>query len=82
MFFDGLHLMMSATVNKASELEKYAKANLPQKCYRYFAKGAGDETTLKENTEAFKRFAAFIMFHYVHMATWPTVVIYCDLYLP
>ena len=38
------------------DLEKQAKALLPQTAYDYFAGGAWDEVTLRENRAAFERF--------------------------
>lgn len=37
------------------DLEQLAKENIPYDSYKYFAYGAGEETTLKENLEAFHR---------------------------
>ncbi len=37
------------------ELEKLAKEELPQSTYDYYASGAGDEFTLRENRAAFER---------------------------
>ena len=37
------------------ELEKLAKEKLPRSAYGYYASGAWDEVTLRENRTAFER---------------------------
>ena len=38
-----------------ADLEDYARKHLPKHAFEYFAGGANDETTLRENVEALKR---------------------------
>ena len=37
------------------DFEKHAKKHLPKYAFEYFAGGADEENTLRENVEAFKR---------------------------
>ena len=37
------------------ELEDFAESTIPSNIFKYFAHGAGDKTTLKENINAFQR---------------------------
>src|SRR5438132_13580597 len=46
---------MPTTVCNLEELEQAAKEKLPQTAYDYFASGAWDEVTLRENRCAFER---------------------------
>ena len=46
---------MPTTVCNLEELEQAAKEKLPQTAYDYFASGAWDEVTLRENRAAFER---------------------------
>lgn len=42
-------------ITNVSEYEKLAKERLPKMVYDYYASGAEDQWTLKENREAFSR---------------------------
>ncbi|VAI37636.1 unnamed protein product [Triticum turgidum subsp. durum] len=46
---------MGETVTNVSEYQAIAKQKLPKMAYDYYASGAEDEWTLKENREAFSR---------------------------
>ncbi|VAI22863.1 unnamed protein product [Triticum turgidum subsp. durum] len=46
---------MAETVTNVSEYQAIAKRKLPKMAYDYYASGAEDEWTLKENREAFSR---------------------------
>ena len=46
---------MAETVTNVSEYQAIAKQKLPKMAYDYYASGAEDEWTLKENREAFSR---------------------------
>ena len=39
-----------------ADFETYARERLPKYAFEFFAGGANDETTVKENMEAYKRF--------------------------
>uniref|UniRef100_A0A453M020 FMN hydroxy acid dehydrogenase domain-containing protein n=1 Tax=Aegilops tauschii subsp. strangulata TaxID=200361 RepID=A0A453M020_AEGTS len=47
--------IMAETVTNVSEYQAIAKQKLPKMAYDYYASGAEDEWTLKENREAFSR---------------------------
>ena len=42
-------------ITNVTEYEKLAKEKLPKMVYDYYASGAEDQWTLKENSEAFSR---------------------------
>lgn len=42
-------------ITNVSEYEKLAKEKLPKMVYDYYASGAEDQWTLKENRDAFSR---------------------------
>ncbi|TVU41392.1 hypothetical protein EJB05_14907, partial [Eragrostis curvula] len=52
----GVHqLIAKMTITNITEYQAIAKQKLPKMAYDYYASGAEDEWTLKENTEAFSR---------------------------
>jgi (S)-2-hydroxy-acid oxidase len=46
---------MSAIITNVSEYEALAKEKLPKMAYDYYASGAEDQYTLKDNRNAFER---------------------------
>ncbi len=47
---------MAGLLRTVAELENHAAKHLSANAYSYFANGTGNGVTLKENTDAFKRF--------------------------
>ena len=48
--------MAEKTIICIDDYEKWAEENLPKGIWHYYSGGANDETTLRDNVQAFKRY--------------------------